>query len=345
MTDIINETLSLTEKMGNWSIPEIPEGREGMYLGGGSELNDEMIQMISDNQESLPDNIAKDILRHRVELSEIINGKSNQIAIFMGPCSISSARELIDTAKSIKEMQDELEKQGQSSVTLVMRAYLEKPRTNAFDKDGSPMFWGFAAHGINSDRLRVADPQALEIMRASILQAAEIGVPIISEFLNMETYAAIGDLVTSTVVGARTVEDENFIKMARHATSNGITVGWKNDLNGKVDTAAKRTEIGGMVILRGGQEGPNWDLHHQQMVHAATNKRACIDAAHGNSGKDPRETLRILNELSNQLKDGHRNFSSVMFEWNLENHPSRTDKGLTMEDVWSAVKSMSIANS
>lgn len=342
---ISDTTRSLEHAISTWSIPEIPAGQIGMYTGGISELNEEMIQLLDVNVQNLDRNLHQSLVSHRRELTEIIEGKSKKIALFMGPCSISSPEELVAIATTIANMQKLLDDQRLGNqIKLVMRAYFEKPRTSAFKEDGAPNFWGWAAHGIDENSTRVVDPQALAQMRIAMLEVVKLGVPMITEFLNMEAFATLGDLVSTIAVGARTVNGPKYIQMAQLAKNMNIPIGWKNDMDGSIQTASERAlNNGGFVILRGGVK-PNWSQEDQNQVLEQSTKPACIDVCHANSNKDIAETVRILEVLAKQLQNGSRTISSIMVEWNLEDYPSKTDKGLSLEEMTRMVYLLARAN-
>jgi 3-deoxy-7-phosphoheptulonate synthase len=78
----------------------------------------------------------------------------------------------------------------------------------------------------------------------------------------------------------------------------------------------------GHMVLRGGSKGPNYDAAHvahaaQQLAKLGLNPRVMIDCSHGNSNKDYRRQVDVLEEIANQLLAGSRHVMGVMIESHL----------------------------
>jgi 3-deoxy-7-phosphoheptulonate synthase len=73
------------------------------------------------------------------------------------------------------------------------------------------------------------------------------------------------------------------------------------------------------VILRGGQQRPNYDAASVRDVLAAVQAaglpaRVMIDASHGNSGKDYRRQPLVVRDIAEQVAAGQRSIVGVMIE-------------------------------
>ncbi len=88
------------------------------------------------------------------------------------------------------------------------------------------------------------------------------------------------------------------------------------------------------LVLRGGNDGPNYDAASvgnalAQLRKADLPERLIIDASHANSGKDHRRQPIVAADIAEQLKAGNRGISGVMLESFLE--PGRQDLDPTRE--------------
>ena len=73
------------------------------------------------------------------------------------------------------------------------------------------------------------------------------------------------------------------------------------------------------VVLRGGRTGPNYSVDAvgdalQTITGLGLPRRVMIDAAHGNSGKNPRRQEGVVAAVAGQLAAGQRGISGVMLE-------------------------------
>ena len=65
------------------------------------------------------------VLKARVESSQILAGKDDRCLVIVGPCSIHDTDAALEYANRLKKLAAELEQ----DLVIIMRAYLEKPRT------------------------------------------------------------------------------------------------------------------------------------------------------------------------------------------------------------------------
>ena len=63
--------------------------------------------------------------RGRREAIDIISGKDDRVLVIVGPCSIHDLDAAQEYALRLKKLSDELK----GDLSIIMRAYLEKPRT------------------------------------------------------------------------------------------------------------------------------------------------------------------------------------------------------------------------
>lgn len=267
----------------------------------------------------------------RTAIANILNHTDNRLVVIVGPCSIHDAEAAIEYAGHVKVWR---EKFG-DNLEIVMRAYMEKPR--------SELGW----KGLTYDPLldESADLNVgLILTRLLTRRITDMGVPIAMERLNALTPQYVNGLVAYDAIGARNIADQ---KAREYASITSSPVGLKNPLDGDIDTVVQAiiavraphafmgmtmngvpcsmTSTGNAtahVILRGSNSGPNYAANH---VAAAKKKLASkglpesimVDASHGNSGKKAANQKMVIASIAEQLIGGEQAICGVMIESNL----------------------------
>src|SRR5690606_13394860 len=219
---------------------------------------------------------------------------------------------------------------------IVMRAYLEKPRTTVGWKGliNDPHIDG--SFDINA---------GLRLSRSLFVQLTNLGVPLASEMLDTISPQFLADLLSVGAIGARTTESQLHRELA---SGLSFPVGFKNGTDGGVRVAidaigsASRphhflsvTKPGvvaivgttvnsdGFIILRGGNHGPNYgeeDIKKvkDELKKAGVKPNIMVDCSHGNSKKDYRNQHKVVDEVSRQLEaNGEDGIIGVMIESHL----------------------------
>lgn len=282
--------------------------------------------------EGTQESLGERIMRHRNEMGNIINGRSDKTAMIVGPCSVHDKEGMKTYLRNLADLQRELDANN-AMIKLIPRIYGEKPRSkNSADRNGTLSWRGIIANASPDQPQQdiIHDPAGLEIMRELMLYAYEIDLGVATEFLNMETVAELGHLPTVIAVGARTIGEEKFQHMAADMGQLGIAVGFKNDENGDPQPAidainnVHNQNPNAFLILRGGEHGANWQRYHELQTRE---KGICIDANHSNSGKDLNETIRILREL--EIQPAEQRPRMVMLESYTEGGNKGPDEQIT----------------
>lgn len=139
----------------------------------------------------------------------------------VGPCSLHDTKAAIDYAERLLKLKEK----HKDDLLIVMRAYLEKPRTtvgwkgliNDPDIDGS--------FKIN---------QGLEISRKLFVDLTKMGMPLASEMLDTISPQYLADCFSVGAIGARTTESQLHRELA---SGLSFPVGFKNGTDGTLGVA------------------------------------------------------------------------------------------------------------
>ncbi len=286
----------------------------------------EVVAEIPQSEES-----RKTVLSSREKIVDIINQKSKKLLVVIGPCSIHDPKAAMEYAKWLKVQREKFGK----DLEIVMRAYLEKPRTTVGWKGiiNDPHLNG-SAHM----------DEGVHIARKLLHDITSLGVPVATELLDIRTPQYVADMISWGAIGARTVESQ----LHRELVSGvSFPVGLKNGTAGGIqiaidamDTAENKHNFIGIdmdghtaiiktggnkdtfLILRGSKIGPNYSADTVQDVVALL-KRAgqrttlMVDCSHANSGKDYHRQPEVAKDVAGQIAGGNRNIIGVMIESNL----------------------------
>lgn len=275
--------------------------------------------------------LAARIHTDRSAIRAVLDGRDPRLLVVVGPCSLhdpESAREYADRLA-------ELAPQVDDQLLLVMRAYVEKPRTTVGWKglvydphlDGS----GDMAEG-------------LSLSRRLMLDILERGLPVATELLQPLAAGYFDDLLGWAAIGARTSESQIHRELA---SGLDLPVGFKNGTDGSLGIAcdAMRSaehahqhfgidDLGHSallqthgnpdthLVLRGGHAGPNYDeksvaMARDVLLRQGIVPRIMVDCSHANSGKDPLRQPAVLDAVIDQRLAGETSLRGVMLESHL----------------------------
>lgn len=262
--------------------------------------------------------LQQQISQQRQAIRQVVSGQNQRLLVVVGPCSVHDSRSTLDYARRLQQLQQRL-----PELLLVMRVYIEKPRTC--------LGW----KGLVNDPLRDGSQQldlGLEVSRRLMLDVAALGLPVATEALNPHLAPYFDDLVSWYALGARTTESQTHREMA--ACLPGA-LGFKNGTDGGIDVAVNAIKASsqpqfmtrindqgrlvqqqvsgnpfGHLVLRGGHDGPNYQSEHllaasQALQLAGLNPRVMIDASHANCGKVAERQAEVLMDIGQQLQQGH----------------------------------------
>ncbi|KRW61693.1 phospho-2-dehydro-3-deoxyheptonate aldolase [Pseudomonas sp. TTU2014-080ASC] len=284
-------------------------------------------------REQLPlsDALALQIQQHRNAVRDILDGRDSRLLVVVGPCSLHDEKAVLEYAERLAE----LSKRVEDKLLLVMRAYVEKPRTTVGWKG---MVYDPALDG-SGDMA-----EGLRCSRQLMLRMLELGLPLATEILQPLVAGYFDDLLSWAAIGARTSESQ----VHRELVSGlDMPVGFKNGTDGSLSiaidamrSAAHAHQHFGVdteghpalvltegnadshIVLRGGHSGPNYDAQSVAAARAELAKQGIeakimVDCSHANSGKNPLRQPEVLNSVIEQRLAGDKALRAVMIESHL----------------------------
>lgn len=235
------------------------------------------------------------VVKGRRDAVSIIMGTSDRLLVVCGPCSLHDPATALEYAARLKKLSDELS----GDLCVIMRAYLEKPRTT--------VGWKGLINDPDIDESYKIN-KGLRISRQLFCDLTSSGMPIATEMLDTISPQFLADLISLGAIGARTTESQLHRELA---SGLSFPVGFKNGTDGSLtvaidaigSAAAKHHFMGvtkqglaaitrtsgnehGFVILRGGTRGTNFDAEAVKEVKEVLTKKGqkqaiMIDCSHG----------------------------------------------------------------
>lgn len=213
----------------------------------------------------------------------------------VGPCSIHDPETALEYAQRLHALSQKLA----GDLCIIMRAYLEKPRTTVGWK-------GLINDPDINETFQIN--KGLRVSRKLYCDLTKLGMPIASEQLDTVSPQFLADLISLGAIGARTTESQLHRELA---SGLSFPVGFKNGTDGSLSVAIDAvgsaaaphhfmgvTKQGlaaitrttgnehGFVILRGGNSGTNYDAANVKKAREALKKKGqkeiiMIDCSHG----------------------------------------------------------------
>jgi 3-deoxy-7-phosphoheptulonate synthase len=205
----------------------------------------------------------------------------------------------------------ELNKEIKHALKIVMRMYIQKPRT----------IKGWTGPVNQPDPFAEPDIEAgIHYVRDMMVQVVEMGLPIADECLFTHNARGFSELVSWFAIGARSSEDHEHRIFASAAN---CPVGMKNPTHGSIAVgvnsvlAAQHAHIAAIdryavqtqgnpyahLVLRGCNQAPNYSLAHLEEVdkhmkkHQVKNPAVLIDVSHDNSLVNGKKDHRLQPEI------------------------------------------------
>ncbi|KAK4101746.1 3-deoxy-7-phosphoheptulonate synthase [Parathielavia hyrcaniae] len=282
------------------------------------------------------------VLQGREEAVAIVNGvdEKQRLLVVVGPCSIHDPQAALEYCDMLLKEKEK----HKGELLIVMRSYLEKPRTT--------VGWKGLINDPDIDNSFKIN-KGLRLSRQLFVDLTSKGMPIASEMLDTISPQFLADLLSVGAVGARTTESQLHRELA---SGLSFPVGFKNGTDGSLTVAVDAigavkhphhflsvTKPGVVaivgtvgnedcfVILRGGTRGTNYDAQSIAEAKAALQKsgvrqRLMVDCSHGNSLKNHKNQPKVAATLAEQIEKGEKAIMGVMIESNVNEGNQKVPK-------------------
>ena len=158
------------------------------------------------------------VTRGRETIERVLEDEDHRLLAIVGPCSIHHLESAETYARKLKQLSDEIA----DTICVVMRVYFEKPR--------SVLGWkGLINDPDMNDTFHIEE--GIRMARHFLMRVAEIGLPAATEVLETLMPQYIGDLISYSVIGARTAEAQTHREIA---SGMSTPVGFKNSTDGSL---------------------------------------------------------------------------------------------------------------
>ena len=279
----------------------------------------------------LSHSLQQQVNAHRQAVRAILNGEDPRLLVVVGPCSIHDPQSAIEYASKLARLAEDVS----GEMLLVMRAYVEKPRTTIGWKG-----LAYDPHLDGTDDMTAG----LTLSRQLMLEMFQLGLPVATELLQPMAANYFDDLLSWVAIGARTTESQIHREMA---SGLNMPVGFKNGTDGGAAVAVDAMRSAAHphrhfgvdsqghpaivqtagnadthMVLRGGHQGPNYDAISVAKISAELSRlkipsRIMVDCSHANSGKDPLRQPAVFNDVLEQRLRGNHSLIGMMLESHL----------------------------
>lgn len=274
--------------------------------------------------------VAGGIEGSRAAIRAVLQGTDSRLLVVVGPCSVHDAPSALEYAERLAVLRD----RHADALLVVMRVYIEKPRTRLGWK-------GFAMDPDLDGSGHVND--GLHRSRELFLSIANLGLPIATEIVNPMLAPYLDDVVSWVAIGARTTESPLHRELAARLP---CPVGFKNGTDGSVGTAvnavlaardpqqtiaiddegrATLVRASGNpdchIVLRGGAR-TNYSATDvatavARLQDASLMGRLMVDCGHGNARPAGIGQLTAAHDVAEQVANGSGSVAGVMMESNI----------------------------
>ena len=255
------------------------------------------------------------ILKDREEVKNIFNGKDSRLLVVVGPCSAWPKPAVLEYADRLVKLNEKVK----AHLKLVMRVYIQKPRTTK----------GWTGPVNQPDPSAYPDIEAgMRYARDMMIKVIEKGLAIADEALFTHNSRGFLELLSWVAIGARSTEDQEHRIFAsaidcavgmKNPTHGSLTVGMNSILAAQSPHVAVfdgyEVQTNGIeyahLVLRGSNVGPNFDndnlrealrLMNAQKIK---NPSVMVDASHDNcmlaGKKDYRLQPNVIESVMNDI--------------------------------------------
>ncbi|HEX2548438.1 MAG TPA: 3-deoxy-7-phosphoheptulonate synthase [Gammaproteobacteria bacterium] len=261
------------------------------------------------------------IKKDRSEIKNILAGKDPRLLIIVGPCSAWPKEAVLDYAEKLLALNEKVK----HALKIVMRVYIQKPRTIKGWMGPTYQPNPFGAPNVL---------EGIQYARDMMIKIVEMGLPIADEALFTQNFKGFLELLSWVAIGARSAENpEHRI----FASLIDCPVGMKNPTHGSLAisinsiTSAQAKHITffegneiethgnpyAHLVLRGSYCEPNYSIPHLLEVkkymnqHAIDNQAVIIDASHDNCLMDGKKAYHQQGDIIFKILKNLKNHSDL----------------------------------
>ena len=256
------------------------------------------------------------IAQDREEVKAILEGSDSRLLMIVGPCSAWPKEAVLQYAEKLFILNQRIK----DKIKIVMRLYIQKPRTTK----------GWTGPVNQPDPLAYPDIAAgIRYTKEMMIKVIEMGLPIADEALFTHNASGFLELLSWVAIGARSAEDQEH---RIFASAIDCAVGLKNPTYGSLGVAVNsvmaaqyrhvaafdgyEVQTNGNahahLVLRGSsQDGSNYSIAHLETiqklmeVNQIKNPAVMIDASHDNcivnGKKDPSQQPQVSWDVMKSL--------------------------------------------
>lgn len=286
------------------------------------------------------------IALHKKEIEDILSGRDNRLLIIVGPCSAWPYDATLEYAKRLIVLEEKIK----DKIKLVMRVYIQKPRT----------IKGWTGPLNQPDPTGEADIEAgLYYSRSLMVEISELGLAIADEALFTHNSRGFGELLSWVAIGARSSEDQEH---RIHASSLDCPVGIKNPTHGSIKigvngvVAAQHGHTAlfdgdilktcgnkyAHLVLRGGNGTSNYDIKsleaacHYLSECKVENPAVIVDVSHDNCLINGKKEYKLQGKIAQSIFASIKNnqaLKNVVKGFMLESFLKEGNQALTEMDI------------
>ncbi len=268
--------------------------------------------------------------RHEIRCILARGTPQRRLLVIVGPCSIHDPQAALEYAAKLHALSTQLSKH----LLIVMRVYLEKPR--------SCLGWKGLINDPQLDQsCNIAE--GLHAARQLLLHINQLGLPCAVECLDPLAAHYLDDLVSWAAIGARTCESQTHRELA---SALPMPMGFKNSMDGSVQAALNSISAAqqghamlgidqaghiaqlrsngnpdGHLVLRGASSGPNsgpnYSASHvalasNAMLAHGLQPNIVIDCSHANAQKQHQRQAQVWHEVLQQIQHSPPNKQNIV---------------------------------
>ncbi|WP_131778003.1 3-deoxy-7-phosphoheptulonate synthase [Legionella bozemanae] len=256
---------------------------------------------------------AQQIARDREEIKAILESRDHRLLMIVGPCSAWPKKAVLEYAKRLVKLNEKVKHE----LKLIMRVYIQKPRTTK----------GWTGPVNQPDLFSPPDIAAgIKYTREMMIKVIEMGLPIADEALFTHNAKGFLELLSWVAIGARSSEDQEH---RIFASALDCAVGLKNPTHGSLAVgvnsiiASQHDHVAvfdgyevqthgnphAHLVLRGSNHAPNYSIAHLKEVkcymdlHKIANPSVIVDVSHDNCLIDGKKNHQLQPSIALSVLD------------------------------------------